>query len=437
MSTGENTIEFIDRKELENIQLERLRRTVAWAGQAPFYRKALSENSITEESIQTLEDLRLLPLTTKEDLRSGHPENFLAVPQQYVVRLHASSGTTGAPTAVYHTQSDLDNWTELVTRSLLMAGVVKDDVFQNMVGYGLFTGGLGLHYGAERLGATVIPAGVGNSRRQINLMKQFGTTVLHIIPSYALKLLDNMHSLNVDPKKDFKLRMAIIGAEPHSNATKRRIEESYDIKAINCYGLSEMNGPGVAFECAHQTGLHLWEDSYILEILDPDTLQPLPDGEVGEVVLTTLRRRAMPLIRYRTKDLAMIVPGECSCGRTHKRLSRIKGRADDMLILKGVNVYPIQVERVLMGLPETGGNYVIVVDKEGPIDTMTVRVEMGKYLVDAEPDQVSQARHKIAGLLKDEILLNPKVELVEPGALGKSEGKAVRVIDNRPQEQVV
>ncbi|MBW1710901.1 MAG: phenylacetate--CoA ligase [Deltaproteobacteria bacterium] len=434
MSFWEEKIEVIERNELERLQLERLRQTISQAAQSPFYKNLFTGKGISSDSIKTLEHLQDLPLTTKDDLRSGRPEDFLAVSPQKVVRLHVSSGTTGTPTAVYHTMQDLDNWADMVARCLCMAGVTPSDVFQNMVGYGLFTGGLGLHYGAERLGVTVLPAGVGNSRRQINLMKNFGTSVIHIIPSYALKLIGTMADFGVNPREELNLRIAVVGAEPYSEATRRRIENEYGLMVVNSYGLSEMNGPGVAFDCPHQTGLHLWEDNYILEIIDPDTLEPLPAGQTGEVVLTTLCREAMPLIRFRTRDLASIIPGDCLCGRTHRRLSRLQGRTDDMLILKGVNIFPMQVESVLMGLEETGRNYVIVVDKDGDLDKMTVRVEMSGSLFSAEEQAKDQAHKKISQLLRDELLISPAVELVDPGNLPSSEGKAVRVIDNRPKE---
>ena len=434
MPFWDEKIEFIERTQLEKLQLERLRLTVAMAQRSDYYRKVFDQLNITPESIRSLEDVSLLPLTSKDDLRSGRPEQFLSVPLEKVVRVHVSSGTTGTPTAIYHTQADIDNWADLVARCLAMVGATPADVFQNMVGYGLFSGGLGLHYGAERLGTTVIPAGVGNSRRQINLMKQFSTTLIHIIPSYALQLLDKFAESGISPKTDLRLRMAVIGAEPHTESTRRRIETAYGIMAVNCYGLSEMNGPGVAFECPRQNGLHVWEDNYLLEILDPETLEPVPDGEIGEIVLTTLCREAMPLVRYRTRDLAKVIPEECSCGRSHRRLSRIRGRADDMLILKGVNIFPMQVERVLMALPETGGNYIIVLNREGHLDTMTVRVEMGEGLVGKGQDEVRRVESKIARLLKDEILISPKVELLEAGVLRPSQGKAIRVVDNRPVE---
>jgi len=427
-------IELLPREDLEALQVATLRKTIRAAEKAPFYRQALTENGTTPEKVKGLDDLRRLPFTTKQDLRSGFPDGFLAVDRNKVVRMHASSGTTGTATVVYHSQKDIDRWTDLVARCLYMAGVRPSDVFQNMMSYGLFTGGLGLHYGAEALGAMVIPMGIGNSKRQIAFLQQFETTVAHIIPSYSLKLLETFNEVGIDPKKETGLRILVVGAEPHSEEVRARIEEAYGVFAVNSYGLSEMNGPGVGFECPHKSGLHLWEDSYILEIVNPDTLEPLPDGEVGEIVLTTLRREAMPLIRYRTRDLATVVPGTCACGRTHRRLSRIKGRSDDMLIVKGVNVYPIQVEQALMAFEEVGNNYLIFLDREGPVDQMTVRIEVTSELLAQGIEGLGALREKIIRRLREEILFTPKVDLVEPGEIPAGEGKAVRVIDNRPKE---
>jgi phenylacetate-CoA ligase len=424
-------IECMARDALEILQIKRLKETVERAGRAPFYHDLFSREGLSPESIENLADLKRFPLTTKEDLRSAFPDGFVAVPEEEVVRLHVSSGTTGTPTAVYHTQRDLEAWADMVARSLYMAGVRKSDVFQNMVGYGLFTGGLGLHYGAEKLGAAVIPSGVGNSRRQIALIRQFKTTSFHAIPSYALKLLETFREIGVDPKTETALRIAVVGAEPYSEETRQRIEAGYGVFAANCYGLSELNGPGVAFECPHKTGMHLWEDNYVLEIVDPDTLEPLPDDVVGEIVLTTLKREAMPLIRYRTRDLAMIQSGPCPCGRTHRRISRIRGRSDDMLILKGVNIYPMQVEQVLMSFGEVGNNYVIVLDRKGSVDQLTVKIEVTPDLLGMGLEGMEDLRRKLTNSLRDEILITPKVELVEPGSLAPGEGKAVRVVDNR------
>ena len=426
------TEETLSRDDLERLQAERLRATLQRATEAPSYREHFQKTKVSPDRIRTVDDVRRLPFTTKDDLRAGFPEGFLAVPMERVVRMHASSGTTGTPTVVYHTREDVERWADLVARCLYMAGVRSSDVFQNIMSYGLFTGGLGLHYGAEKLGAMIIPIGVGNSRRQITFMRQFHTSVAHIIPSYALKLLETFAEMGLDPKRDTRLRIAVVGAEPHSEEIRARIEEAYGVFAVNSYGLSEMNGPGVAFECPHKTGIHLWEDSYLLEVVNPETLETVPEGETGEVVLTTLTREAMPLLRYRTRDLAQVLPGPCPCGRTHRRLSRILARSDDMLIVKGVNIYPIQIERVLMGIPEVGNNYLIELDKDGPVDRLTVKIEAGPaFLAQEHIRGMENLRKKIQRALADEILVTPRVELTGHGTLPAGEGKAVRVVDNR------
>lgn len=424
-------LETISKNDLAALQAQRLAQTVAWAKAAPFYKDRLA--GVNAESIKSPEDVRRLPFTTKDDLRGAFPFGHLAVPKSQAVRLHASSGTTGTPTAVYHTKRDLQNWANLVARSLFMAGVRPGDVFQNVVGYGLFTGGLGMHYGAERLGALVIPAGTGNSRRQIALMRQFGVSAAHLIPSYALKLASTFKELGLDPRRDTDLKIMIIGAEPHTEEARQRIQRAYGARAVNSYGLSEMNGPGVAFECAEQNGMHLWEDCFLLEVLDPESLEPKAPGEVGEIVLTTLTRRAMPLIRYRTRDLAAVLPGACPCGRTHQRLSRISGRSDDMFIIKGVNVYPMQVEAVLMGFKECGDNYLIELEAAGGADQMTVRIETTENARTMSSDEFERLAGKLARALRDEILVTPRVELVAPGSLPAGPGKAERVRDQRPR----
>jgi phenylacetate-CoA ligase len=355
----------------------------------------------------------------------------VAVPREKLVRVHSSSGTTGRATAVFHTSKDLAAWANLIARCMYMAGVRRGDVFQNIVGYGLFTGGLGFHYGAELLGALTIPAGAGNSKRQISLMRDFGTTVFHIIPSYALHLWKVFGEMNLDPKKDTCLRIALIGAEPHSDATRQRIEEMYGVSAFNSYGLSEMNGPGVAFECPEKSGMHFWEDDFYVEVIDSKTLKALPDGEEGELVYTTLNREAMPLIRYRSKDLAAIFSEPCRCGRTHRRISRIKGRSDDMFILKGVNIFPLQIDTVLMNVAEVGTNYQVVLERENFEDRMIVKVEVRPELFKGDLRQLDNLRRRVTESLKSELLVTPKVELVEPDSLPKSEGKAVRVVDRR------
>lgn len=427
----EREIETMPVKELRRLQLGRLQRTIRQARKSSAYAKIFKTHRVSPEKIKTLDDLKRLPFTTKEDLRKHFPYGFIAVPKDKIVRVHSSSGTTGRATAVFHTPADLEGWANLVARCMYMAGVRRDDVFQNMVGYGLFTGGLGFQYGAERLGALTIPSGSGNSKRQIALMRDFGTTVIHIIPSYALHLWKVFEEIELDPKKDTKLRIALIGAEPHSDATRQRIEEMYGVGAFNSYGLSEMNGPGVAFECSEKSGMHFWEDHFLIEVIDPKTQRVLPDGEEGELVFTTLTRQGMPLIRYRSKDLATVFPEPCRCGRTHRRISRIKGRSDDMFILKGVNIFPLQIDTVLMNIAAVGTNYVVILERENFQDQMIIRVEVRPEFFRGELRQLEKLRREITEALRSELLLTPKVELVEPDTLPKSEGKAVRVIDRR------
>jgi len=423
-------IETIQREQLRALQLELLNRSLLRAAESDFYKGRIPK------SIKNLEALQEIEFTTKNDLRNSFPRGMLAVPLDNIVRLHSSSGTTGRATVIYHTRDDIDNWTEIVARSMYMTGVRKNDVFQNMMGYGLFTGGLGFHYGAERLGALTIPASSGNSKRQIRLMKDFHTTVLHITPSYALHLYTLFIEEGIDPKKDLDLGIAFLGAEPHSEETRVRIEDLYGINAFNSYGLSEMNGPGVAFECQYKKGMHVWEDSYIFEVIDPATGAPVEDGEAGEIVFTTLKREGMPIIRYKTGDVACVLPAPCPCGRTHRRISRIKGRTDDMLIIKGVNLYPMQIEKVLMDIPEVGNNYLIEVDSVDYLDTINVKVEVRPHIFHGEIGELEALKSRIVGDLKNEILISPKVTLVEPNSLPKSEGKAVRVIDNRKGENI-
>jgi phenylacetate-CoA ligase len=316
---------------------------------------------------------------------------------------------------------------------MYMTGVRQDDVFQNLTGYGLFTGGLGFHYGGERLGTLTIPSGTGNTKRQILLMQQFGTTVIHLIPSYAMRLMQVMEEMGVNPRRDLKLRIAFLGAEPHSEEIRQRVERYFGVEAFNSYGLSEMNGPGVAFECPEKKGMHIWEDAFLVEIIDPDTLEPLPPGEEGELVLTTLSREAMPIIRYRTNDLTRILPGKCRCGRVHSRLDRIIGRTDDMLIIKGVNIFPVQVEQALMEIPEVGQNYLIILERVDEMDTMRLQVEMRADIFQEDMRHLKRLQNKITRELRNELLVTPKVELVQPNTLPRSQGKAVRVEDRRNQ----
>jgi phenylacetate-CoA ligase len=429
----EKDIETTDRERLEASQLAQFKEIVKNAKKSIYYGKLFHDIGLDTEQIDSLDVIKKIPFTTKDDLRENWPYGLLAVPKSELIRMHVSSGTTGRATVVFHTASDIEAWTNVLARCIYMAGMRKDDVFQNMMTYGLFTGGLGFHYAAEKVGALVIPSGAGNSKRQIQLMRDFETTVIHIIPSYALHLSRVFEELKVDPRKDTKLRIAFIGAEPHSEKMRKIIEEIYGLKAYNSYGLSEMNGPGVSFECPYQNGMHIWEDHYFVEIIDPKTLEPVSDGQEGELVLTTLMREGMPVIRYRTKDLTRIIPGTCECGRTHRRIDRIKGRTDDMMILKGVNIYPIQIEKKLMEIPGVGTNFVIILEREGYDDDMIVKVEVQKEFFDGDLKQLESLKKRIVDELKADILITPKVNLVEPRSLPISEGKAVRVIDNRKE----
>ena len=426
--------EALSRSELDALQQERLRSVVARCySDSPFYRSRFDSVGLKPSDIRTLGDLSKIPFTTKQDLREGYPFGLAAVPLKDCVRLHSSSGTTGNPTVILHTQKDLEQWAEAVARCLWMVGCRPDDVFQNTSGYGMFTGGLGFQYGAERVGMLTVPAAAGNTLRQLKFFTDFGTTVVHAIPSYAARLYEVMVERGIDPRRDTKLRTLVIGAEPHSEDTRRRIEEMLGVKAYNSYGMSEMCGPGVAFECKCQNGLHIWEDYYIVEIVDPDTLEPVPDGEVGELVLTTLNREAMPLLRYRTRDLTRILPGDCPCGRAHRRLDRMKGRSDDMIILKGVNIFPIQIETILMQFPELASDYLITLETLGDNDAMTVDVELSDRAPVDDYAALQRLEKEICRQLRDEILITPRVRLVPKGSLPKSEGKAVRVKDTRKQ----
>jgi len=423
-------IETMTRPEIEKFQLERLQKTLNHCMNSEFYRNRFEENGIKPEDIRTLEDLKKIPFTTKEDLRKTYPFGIASAPLEQAVRLHSSSGTTGNPTVILHTQKDLDEWAIAVARCLYMVGLRPKDVFQNTSGYGMFTGGLGFQYGAERLGMLTIPAAAGNSKRQIKFITDFGTTALHAIPSYLGRLFEVMKEEGLDPKTETKLRTLIIGAEPHSEEQRRRIEEMFGAKAYNCFGMSEMCGPGVAFECKEQNGLHIWEDYYIVEIIDPETLEPSKPGEVGELVLTTINREAMPLLRYRTRDLTSILPGECPCGRHHARLDRMKGRSDDMIILKGVNIFPIQVENILMNFKELGTDYLITMETIDSNDEMLVEVELNDMFTD-DFSRLQSLTRDITRQLKDELLVTPKLKIVKKGSLPQSEGKAVRVKDLR------
>lgn len=422
--------ETLTREEIEKLQIERLKQTVRHCMNSPFYKKKFEEMGITPDDIQTLDDVRKLPFTTKQDLRDQYPFGIASVPVSECVRLHSSSGTTGHPVVVVHSARDLDQWANAVARCMWMVGCRPEDVFQNTSGYGMFTGGLGFQYGAEKMGMLTVPAAAGNTRRQIKFFTDFGTTCVHAIPSYASRIYEVMQQEGIDPRRDTKLKTFFIGAEPHSDEQRKRIEDLLGIKAYNSFGMSEMMGPGVAFECKEQNGMHIWEDYFIVEIVNPKTLEPVPDGEIGEMVLTTINREAMPLLRYRTRDLTRILPGECPCGRHHKRIDRMKGRSDDMIVLRGVNIFPIQIEEVLLTFKELSTDYLITLTTDANNDNMTVEVELSALFTE-DYARLQALTKEITRRLHDEILLTPHVKLLPPGSLEKSEGKAVRVKDLR------
>jgi len=426
----EKKTETLPIQDLRKLQAQRLVQSVKVAQAVPFYKEKFKAASIHPNKIVSPDSIRSLPFTTKEDMRNLFPYGLLAVPLEDCVRVHASSGTTGSSVAVFYTENDIETWSNLVARCLYGVGVRRSDIFQNMAGYGLFTGGLGFHYGAQKLGALTIPANAGNSKRQVALMVDFGTTVIHVMPSFALYLMRVFEEMGINPKKDIKLRTMFLGAEPHSEETRKRIEAFYGVDAYNSYGLSEMNGPGVSFECHMKDGVHIWEDSYIVEVIDPDGDEPLPVGETGELVYTTLTKEAMPLIRYRSGDLACFIPEPCACGRTHRRISRIQGRIDDMIIWKGVNIFPMQIDSILMDIPEMVENYLVVLEIDNYVDTMTVQVEVPEVYLEGEKSE--GLRRRIINSLQSELLVKPEVQLLPAGTIPVSEtGKTRRVIDKR------
>ena len=422
--------ETLSQEEIKKLQLERLQKTVKHCMNSPFYKQRFDEIGLKPEDIKSLEDIRKIPFTTKQDLRETYPFGMACVPLRDCVRLHSSSGTTGNPTVILHTKKDIDEWANQVARNLWMVGLRPDDVFQNSSGYGMFTGGLGFQYGAEKLGMLTIPAAAGNSLRQIKFITDFGTTAIHAVPSYVTRLFEVMQEQGVDPRRDTKLRVLAIGAEPHSEEQRQRIQDMLGVKAYNSFGMSEMCGPGVGFECPEQNGMHFWEDYELVEIVDPETLEPVPDGEIGELVLTTLCREAMPLLRYRTRDLTRVLGRTCPCGRNHIRLDRMRGRSDDMMVLRGVNIFPIQIEKILMQFEELGNNYLITLTTDEDNDNMTVEVELKEMFTD-DYARLQALEKEIKRRLKDEILLTPFVKLVPRGSLPVSEGKAVRVVAKR------
>ena len=421
----------MDRAGLSKVQGERLRETVERVYfNVPYYRHKMQEAGIGPERINSIDDISELPFTTKNDLRDNYPFGLFAVPMSEIVRVHASSGTTGKPTVVGYTRHDISTWSEVMARTLTSAGANRDDLIQIAYGYGLFTGGLGLHYGGEKIGASVIPISGGNTARQIQLMHDFGSTVLACTPSYALYLAEAISESGIS-RGALKLRVGVFGAEPWTENMRKEIEAKLQIRAIDIYGLSEIIGPGVASECPEQTGLHINEDHFYPEIIDPETLTPLPEGSMGELVFTTLTKEGLPLIRYRTRDLTRISLKKCECGRTLARMEKCLGRSDDMLIIRGVNLFPSQVESILLEISETKPHYQLIVDRINNLDTLELKVEVDEAFFLDKVSQLESLRQKIRGNLEDALGLGIKVTLVEPKAITRSEGKANRVFDRR------
>ena len=421
------SVETMGPAELASHQLKKLKETVQQVQKIPFYRTRFEGAGLRPEAIRSLDDLQKIPFTKKQDLREGYPFGFLAVPLREVVRIHATSGTTGKPTVVGYTRKDLAIWSDLIARNLTMIGLGEGDVFQNSVNYGLFTGGLGLHAGAEKAGLTVIPAGTGNTRRQIEMIRDFGVTAIHCTPGYALHIAEVAEEMGVTLDS---LRIGIFGAEPWSETMRRELEDRLGLSAFDSYGMSELYGPGVAFECPEKDGLHIWHDSYLVEIIDPKTGEVLGPEEQGEMVVTPLVKEAMPLLRYRTGDITMLMENGCICGRMQK-IARITGRSDDMLIIRGINVFPSQIEDVLLGLPEVGDQFMVYVDRKNHLDEMTIEVEMSREYFSGELQDLARIQKKVVGVLRETLELRTTVRLVEPGSLPRFEGKTKRVIDRR------
>ena len=424
------TMETMPRDQLRDVQNQRLRDVVRRVYEhVPFYRNKMQALGVTPNDIHGVDELHLLPFTEKQDLRDNYPFGLFAVPRSEIVRIHASSGTTGKPSVAGYTSGDIDRWAELMARAMYCAGVGKNDVVQVAYGYGLFTGGLGAHYGAERVGASVIPMSGGNTQRQLMLMEDFGSTALCCTPSYALNLAEAIHKAGISLDR-LKMRAGIFGAEPWTDGMRRKIEEMMGIDALNVYGLSEIMGPGVSMECMEKNGMHIWEDHFLPEIIGPNGEQ-LPYGQEGDLTFTTLTKHGMPLLRYRTHDLTILTDAPCACGRTHVRMGRITGRTDDMLIIRGVNVFPSQIEHTLTQIDGIEPHYQIVVDRKGILDTIEVQVELSPHLVSDTIRDLEALKNKIAGQLSSQVLIHAEVKLCQPGSLPRSEGKAKRVIDNR------
>ena len=424
--------ETMPREALESIQLRRLQTTVERVyANVPFYREKFAEAGVSPSDLRSIGDLHKLPFTTKQDLRDNYPYGMFATPMDHVVRIHSSSGTTGQATVVGYTARDIQTWAELMARSLMAGGATRNDIIHNAYGYGLFTGGLGVHYGAEALGASVIPVSGGNTKRQIMIMKDFGPTILTATPSYSLFLSEVAEEMGVS-FKDLKFKFGVFGAEPWSETMRNEMERKLDLVAVDIYGLSEVMGPGVSIECHEaKNGLHVFEDHFIPEIIDPKTLEPLPYGEAGELVFTTITKEAFPVIRYRTRDITSLNPEPCICGRTHLRMNRVTGRSDDMQIIRGVNVFPSQIESVLLDMDGVTPHYQLVVDREGSLDMLTVMVEVKESLFSDEVKQLQATEKLISKNIKELLGVSAKVKLAESKTIARSQGKAVRVIDNR------
>lgn len=424
--------ETMPREALEAIQLRRLQKTVARVyNTVPFYKKRFDEVGVKVDDVSSLDDLRRLPFTYKDNLRDNYPFGMFTVPMDDVVRIHASSGTTGKPTVVGYTARDIQTWSELMARTLMAGGATRGDMIHNAYGYGLFTGGLGFHYGAEKLGASVIPISGGNTKRQVMIMTDFGPTILTCTPSYALLIAEVAEEMGVD-FREFNFKAGIFGAEPWSEQMREEIERKLNIKAMDIYGLSEIIGPGVSVECIEaQNGLHIFEDHFIPEIIDPDTEEVLPYGTPGELVFTTITKEAFPVIRYRTRDISVLYPEPCRCGRTIVRMGRVQGRSDDMLIIRGVNVFPSQIESVIMEIDGIEPYYQLEVAREGRLDTLTVKVEVNEKVFSDEVKNLQNMERKLEKNIKEMLSVSAQVKLVEPKSIQRSEGKAVRVIDKR------
>jgi phenylacetate-CoA ligase len=425
-------VETMDREQLDALQLKRLRATARRVYQnVPVYRERMQEVGIEPDDIKTIDDVRGLPFTEKSDLIDNYPFGLFAAPQAEIIRIQASSGTTGKSIVAGYTQKDIRVWAEVAARSLGCAHVTQNDTVQVAYGYGLFTGGLGLHYGVERIGGKVVPTSSGNTKRQITLMEDLGTTAVACTPSYALMIGETLRDMKFDLNR-LKLRSGLFGAEPWTEGMRKKIEELLNIKALDIYGLTEIIGPGVAMECLEaQNGLHVWEDHFLIEVLNPTTCEPVPDGEFGELCITTITKEGMPLVRYRTHDLTAIISEPCVCGRTHKRIQRFRGRTDDMLIIRGVNVFPTQVEAAITGISGVAPRYMLIVDRVNNLDVLEVQVEIAPDFVADEVRDVEQLQQNVAKAIEQVLGISVKLRLMEPGSIERSEGKSRRVIDKR------